>query len=126
MLLKGHLGIKYQSQYNKVIRLFQYGSANSKWGDWGCIGRDIDTIIVVVLLAYSISSPKGQTTPYPAKVTDQGLCYCNFDAWGWHNRYQSGVISIADQLIVQNGKKAPKCTGGTIMGTKHCAPLVIR
>ena len=29
MLLKGHLGIKCHSQYNKVIRLLQYSSANS-------------------------------------------------------------------------------------------------
>ena len=29
MLLKGHLGIKWHSQYNKVIRLLQYSSANS-------------------------------------------------------------------------------------------------
>ena len=41
----------------------------------------------------------------PAKVTDQGLCYCNSDAWGWHNSHQSWVISITNQLIFQNGKK---------------------
>ena len=29
MLLKGHLGIKCHSQYNNVIRLLQYSSANS-------------------------------------------------------------------------------------------------
>ena len=40
----------------------------------------------------------------PANVMDQGFCYCNSDAWGWHNSYQSGVISITDQLILQNGK----------------------
>ena len=50
MLLKGHLGIKCHSQYNKVIRLVQYSSANNSWGDWGCIVRDLETIIV---LAYT-------------------------------------------------------------------------
>ena len=40
-----------------------------------------------------------------AKITDQGLFSCNSDAWGWHNSYQSGVISITDQFIFQNGKK---------------------
>ena len=40
----------------------------------------------------------------PAKVTDQGLCNCNSDAFGRHNSHQSGVISITDQLIFQNGK----------------------
>ena len=42
----------------------------------------------------------------PAKVTDQGLCYCNPDTWGWHNSHQRGVISITDQLIFQNGNGA--------------------
>ena len=41
----------------------------------------------------------------PAKVTEHGLCYCNSDAWGWHNSHQSGVIRITDQSIFQNGKK---------------------
>ena len=59
-----------------------------------------------------------------AKVTDQGLCYCYSDAWGWHNSHQSGIIIITDYLIFQNGKKAPKCTGGTITGSKTlpCGP----
>ena len=38
-------------------------------------------------------------------VTGQGLCYCNFNVWGWHNSYKSGLIGIIDQLIRQNGKK---------------------
>ena len=48
-----------------------------------------------------------KVTPFtnPAKVTDQGLCYCNYDARGWYNSHQSGVISITDQLILENGKK---------------------
>ena len=41
----------------------------------------------------------------PAKVTDQGLCYRNSDARGSQNSYQSGVISITDQLILKNEKK---------------------
>ena len=49
--------------------------------------------------------PKVTPLTSPAKVTDQGLCYCNSDAWGWHNIHQSGVISITDQLIFKNGKK---------------------
>ena len=49
--------------------------------------------------------PKVTPLTDPAKVMDQGLCYCNSDAWGWHDSHQSGVISITDQLIFQNGKK---------------------
>ena len=49
--------------------------------------------------------PKVTPLTNRAMVTDQGLCYCNSDAWGWHNSLQSGVISITDQLIFQNGKR---------------------
>ena len=50
-------------------------------------------------------TPKVTPLTNPAKVTDQGLGHCNSDAWGWHHSHQSGVISITDQLIFQNGKK---------------------
>ena len=49
--------------------------------------------------------PKITLLTNPAKVTDQGLCYCNPDAWGWDNSHQSGVISITDHFIYQNGKQ---------------------
>ena len=39
------------------------------------------------------------------EVAAQGLCYSNFNAWGCHNSYQSGVIGITDQFILQNEKK---------------------
>ena len=54
------------------------------------------------------------------EVTAQGLCYCNSDPWGWQNSYQGGVIGINGQLILQNGKNAPRCTGGTVTCPKHC------
>ena len=41
-----------------------------------------------------------------AKVTAQGLCSCNSDAWGRHNSYKSGVIGITEQLIRENGKSS--------------------
>ena len=41
----------------------------------------------------------------PAEVTDQRLCYCNSNAWGWHNSHQSGIIGITDQPTFQKGKK---------------------
>ena len=49
--------------------------------------------------------PKVTPLINPAKVTDQGPCYCKSDAWGWHNSHLSGVISITDQLIFHTGKK---------------------
>ena len=56
----------------------------------------------------SIQFHPPKVTPFtnPAKVTDQGLCYCNSDAWGRHNSHQSVVISITDQRIFQSGKSS--------------------
>ena len=52
MLLNGHLEIECCSQYNKVIRLLQYRSANRCIPiDWWCIVRELETIIV--LLAFN-------------------------------------------------------------------------
>ena len=53
MLLKSHLGIKCHSQYNKVIRLLSTVPPIVNGGDWGCIVRDLETIIVLVLIAYN-------------------------------------------------------------------------
>ena len=50
MLLKSHLGIKCHSQYNKIFRILQHSPANS---DWGCMVRDLETIIVLVLPAFN-------------------------------------------------------------------------
>ena len=57
--------------------------------------------------SYSIQFHSINVTPLtnPAEITDQGLCYCNSNAWQRHNSHKSGVISIIDQLIFQNGKK---------------------
>ena len=71
--------------------------------------------------------PKVTPLTNHAKVTDQGIFYRNSDAWGWHNCHQSGVISITDQLIFQNGKKLGSVQDGTITGPKHCpAALLIQ
>ena len=50
-------------------------------------------------------SPKVTTLTNHAKGTDQGLCNCNSNSWGWHNSHQSGVSNITEQLIFQNVKK---------------------
>ena len=49
-------------------------------------------------------SPKVTSLTNLAKVTDQGLCYCNSNAWWWLNSNESRVISITDQLIFQEKK----------------------
>ena len=48
MLLKGQLRIKCHSQYIKIVRLLQHNGSG-----WGCILRDLETIIVLVLLAFN-------------------------------------------------------------------------
>ena len=56
-----------------------------------------------------------------AEVTDQGLCYRNSNAWGWHNSYQSGVFGITNQLILQNGEKLRGVQNRkNITSPKHC------
>ena len=74
-------------------------------GDWGCILRDLMTIIFLVLLSFNFIVKKVTPLTNPAMVTYQGLCYCNSDAWGWHTSHQSGIIGIADQFILQNVKR---------------------
>ena len=104
MLLKGHLGIKCESQYHKVVWFLQYSSPLVNGGDWGGIMRNRKTIVVLVLLVFNFipdMSHHSLTLPR-SRIKDS---YCNSDAWGWHNSQQSGVISITDQLIFQNRKK---------------------
>ena len=55
MLLKSHLGIKCHSQYNKVEDPFSTVPSVINGGDWGCIVRDLETIIVLVLLAFKFN-----------------------------------------------------------------------
>ena len=105
MLLKGHLGIKCLSR--NIIRSsdsFSTVPPIVNGGDWGCIVLDLETIIILVLLAF-ICFRKVAPLTNLAKVTEQGLCYCNSNAWGWHNSHQSGVICITYQLILKNRKK---------------------
>ena len=58
------------------------------------------------LTRIQLHSSKFTPLTNPAKVTDQGLRYCNSNTYGWDNSLQSRVISITDQLIFQNGKSS--------------------
>ena len=54
MLLKGHLGIKCHSEYNKVVKTDSVQFHQIVNGeDWGCIVRDLETIVVLVLLTFN-------------------------------------------------------------------------
>ena len=122
MLFKSHPGIKCHSQYIKVIRLLSIVPPIVNGGDWGCIVRDLETIIVLVLLALNFIPQRlhhSLTLPR-SRFRD---CYCNSDTQRWHNSHQRRVIGITDQLILQNGKKAPR--GGTMMDPKHCPEALL-
>ena len=75
-------------------------------GDWGCIVRDRGDYHSLSLTHIQFHPQKVTPLTNSAKVTDQGLCYCNSNTWGRHNSYQSGVIGITDQLILQNLKSS--------------------
>ena len=81
--------------------------------------RDLETIIVLVLLTFNFVPQRGDEMSHSIsslnfvtqltnlhEVTAQGLYYCNSNAWVWQNIYQSGIIGITDQLILQNGKSS--------------------
>ena len=53
--------------------------------DCGCIVRDLETIIVLVLLAFNFISRKSQHLLTFAEVTVVGLSICHCNAWWWHN-----------------------------------------
>ena len=76
-------------------------------GDGGCIVRDLETIIVLVLLAFNFIPQRSHhplTLPR-SRIRDSATATLT-PAWGWHNSHQSGVISITDRLIFQNGKSS--------------------
>ena len=58
----------------------------------------------VVVTRIQFHPPKVPPLTSLDDVSAQGHCYCNSNAWGSHNCYQSGVIAITDQLILQNRK----------------------
>ena len=73
--------------------------------DWGCIVRDLETIIVLVLLAFDFISQRSHhslTLPR-SRIRDSATATLTPRR---HNSHQSGVISITDQLIFQNGKRS--------------------
>ena len=105
MFLKSPLGINRHSQYNKVIRLLQHSSTNSQCGWLGMQCEWPGDYHSLCLTRIQFYPPKVTPLTNLHEVMVLGLCNCNSKAWGWHNSYQSGVIGITDQLILQNGKK---------------------
>ena len=76
-------------------------------GDWGCIVRDLETIIVLVLLSFNLIPQRSHhslTLPRSRSRDSATVTLLVSNVWGRHNSHQSRVISITDQLISRNGK----------------------
>ena len=100
MLLKSHFVIKCHSQSDSFIIV----PPIVKGGDWECIVRDQETIMIIVLLAFNIIHLRVTLLTNLPEVRLQGLCYCNSNAWGSRS-LQSGAIGLTYQLILKNGKQ---------------------
>ena len=106
MILKGHLESNVAPNITRSSDSFSTVQLIVNGGDWGCIVRDLETIIVFLgVTRIQFHSPNVTPLTNPAEVTDQGLFYCNSNTWGQHN-HQSVVISITHQLILQNSKNS--------------------
>ena len=56
-----------------------------KEGDWWCIVQGDYHCIGLTRIKFYCTKVTPITNP--AKVTDQGFCNCNSNAWGWHNSH---------------------------------------
>ena len=66
--------------------------------------RDLETIIVLVLLAFNFISQRSHHSITFTRSWLRDFATETLTPWGWHNNYESEVIGITDQLILQNGK----------------------
>ena len=58
-------------------------------GDWGCIVRDLETIIVLVLLAFNFIPQRSHHSPtLPRSRIRLSATSCYSNAWGWNNSHQ--------------------------------------
>ena len=126
LLLKGHLWIKCHSQNNKSSDSFSTVPPIVNGGDWGCIVRDFETIIVLVLVAFnfipqrshhSLTLPRSRIRTLLLQPWRLGMAQ-QPSKWS----HQHNPSAYFTKL-----KTAPKCTGGTITGPKRCpAALLIQ
>ena len=94
------------SQNIQVSRLLQHSAANSSsiGGDWGYIVRDLETIIVLVLLAFNFIPHRlhHSLTLLRSRFNDSATATLTS---GDGTTATKVVISITDEFIFQNGKK---------------------
>ena len=130
MLLKGHLGIKSWSSWNPIITRssdsFSTVLPVANGSDWGCIVRDLETIIVLVLLAFnfipershrakmlgvpvlhytSLNKSASLTLTLKRSQIRNSAAVTLTPADATTAIIYSGDIGITDQAIFQSGKK---------------------
>ena len=74
-------------------------------GDWGCIVGNLETIIILVLLAFNFIPQRSHHSLTLPRSRIRDSATVTLTPGDWHNSHQCRDISITDQLIFQNGKK---------------------
>ena len=105
MLLKGHLESNVTPKITRSADSFSTVPTIVNGGDWGCIVRDLETIIVLVLLAFNFIPQRLHHSLTQARSRIRDCATATLTPGHGNNSHQSGVISLTDQLIFQNGKK---------------------
>ena len=90
-------------------------------GDWGCIGRDLETIIVLILHAFNFIPQRSHNllTFMRSQLRDSATATLRSgDGTTAINRHNRSAYS-------PKWKNAPRCIGGTIMASKHCPAALL-
>ena len=74
-------------------------------GDWGYIVGDLETIVVSILVASNFVPHRSHHTLTLPKSRFMNSATATLTLSDGHNSFQSAVMAITDQLILQNGKK---------------------
>ena len=69
--------------------------------DWGCIVHDLETIIVLILLAFNFIPQRSHHSLTLPKSRFRD-CYCNSNALGWHNRTHTHTHTHKKCIQIKN------------------------
>ena len=84
----------------------------------GLTGDEL-TIIVVLLLTFNFIRHRSHHILTLLRSWFRDSVTATLSPIGWHNSYQSGVVSITIKLVFHFGRKPSWCTGGTTADPKH-------
>ena len=89
---------------------FNTVSPKVKRGGWGCIVRYLETIMVLVLLAFNFILPRSHHSLTLPRSRFGDSANATLNAWGWHNSKWSHRHNRS--AYSPEWKKNPMCTGG--------------